>query len=139
MSTTIEAARHLALRVQTDDGRTRDDAWIDVLHRPVAKRLGEAAVIALGGTVVGILLLPVPLVHLFGAMFALATWWFAFRRARTSVVVTGAGGTCPYCGTEGRFYAGFGRAKYRLPMRSSCQKCSRALTLASLPGQGQPR
>jgi len=121
------------VRVRAADGTARDDGWVRVAHRPVAKRLGEAGLIAGGGTVAGVLLLPVPLVHIFGILFMLTTWWFAVQRARTSTVIVNAGGTCPRCATEGRFFVGFGRKRFRLPVATSCPSCAHALTLESLP------
>ena len=102
----------IPVRVRAADGTARDDGWIRVAHRPVAKRFGEAALIAGAGTLAGVLLLPVPLVHIFGILFMLTTWWFAVQRARTEHGVVSAGGTCPRCAKEGRFFVGFGRKRY---------------------------
>jgi hypothetical protein len=123
----------IAVRVRAADGTSRDDGWVRTAHRPFPARVGEGLMIAGGGTAVGVLLLPVPLVHLFGIMFALTTWWIALQRVRTDTVVVSVGGTCPHCGTTGTFYAGFGRKRYRLPISTSCPSCSHALSLEPLP------
>lgn len=121
------------VRVRAANGTTRDDGWVRTAHRPLPARIGEGALIAIGGTVVGALLLPIPLVHIFGVLFALSTWWFGFRRARTATVVLEAGGTCPRCGEVATFYSGFGRKRFRLPLSTSCPQYSHALSLEPLP------
>lgn len=123
----------LAVRIRGADGRARDDGWIDTGVRPLAARLSEACLIALGGTAVGAVLLLVPLVHLFGVMFALFMWGFAIRRARTRNVIVKAGGRCPGCGEPGAYFVGFGRQRFRLPISTSCPRCSRAISLEPLP------
>lgn len=121
------------VRIRAADGSFTDDGLVHLAHRPVSSRLREAAMIAGGGTVIGVLLLPVPLVHIFGLVFMFATWGFAFHRARTTVAVVDAGGTCPRCHKEVRFFVGFGRKRYRLPLSTSCPACSHALTLEARP------
>ena len=120
-------------RVRAANGLVRDDGWVRIAHRPLLARIGEGLLIAGGGTAVGVLLLPVPLVHLFGVLFALSTWWLGLRRAQTGTVVVSTGGTCPQCGEAGNFFAGFGRKRFRLPLSTSCPKCSHALTLEPAP------
>ena len=121
------------VRIQAANGATRDDGWVRIASRPSAARIGEGLLLALGGTAVGILLLPIPLVHLFGIMFALSTWWLGFRRATTARVVAGAGGTCPRCGKTGNFFVGFGRKRYGFPIATSCPHCAHRLALEA-PG-----
>jgi len=125
--------RPIAVRVRAADGTMRDDGWVRTAHRPFAARLGEGLVLAGAGTAIGVLLLPVPLVHIFGLLFMLSTWWFALQRVRAETVVVSVGGTCPRCDTTGTFFAGFGRKRYRLPISTSCPACSHALTLEQLP------
>ncbi len=131
MTTASEAAPR-PVRVRAADGTARDDGWVRVAHRPFAARLGEGVLIAGGGTAIGVLLLPIPLIHLFGIMFALTTWWFGLQRVRTDTVIVSVGGTCPRCGKAGAFFAGFGRKRFRLPISTSCPACSHALTLEAL-------
>ena len=132
MSTPDVAAR-VAVRVRAGDGTVRDDGWVDTAERPLVARSAEGALIAIGGSGVGVLLLPIPLVHLFGVIFAVSMWGLGFHRARTRTVVTGSGGTCPRCGTVGEFYSGFGRKRFRLPISTSCPHCSHGLSLEPLP------
>ncbi len=126
-------APRLTVRVRGVDGTSRDDGWVDTATRPLAARLGEAGLIALAGTAAGALLLPVPLVHLFGVMFAVSTWGFAIQRARTKVVLVRAGGTCPRCGEAAAYFVGFGRQRFRFPISTSCPHCAHALSLEPLP------
>lgn len=128
----------IAVRVRTSDGRTSDDGWIRVAHRPVARRVGGGLLLGLGGTAVGILLLPVPLIHLFGVMFALAAWGLGVKRALTPTTLVGAGGTCPNCGKKGDFYSGFGHQRIRYPISSSCSSCASQVRLEPLPTPGRP-
>jgi len=123
----------LRVRVRAADGSSNDSGWITTAHRPVGARIGEGALIAGGGIAIGILLLPIPLIHLFGIMFALTACWFGLQRARTATVVVSTGGTCPRCQKDGTFFAGFGRKRFRLPLSTSCPSCAHALTLESLP------
>jgi hypothetical protein len=137
--TDTTAEERIAVRVRAADGKSSDDGWVRTAHRPLLKRIGEGLLLAGGGTAVGVMLLPVPLVHIFGVVFALSTWWFGIRRALTDTVVTAVGGTCPHCQQEGTFYAGFGRKRFRLPISTSCPKCSHALTLEPLPANASSR
>jgi len=123
----------LNVRVRASDGTARDDGWIRTAERPLAARLGEGALIALGGTAAGVLLLPIPLIHLFGVIFAVSMWGLGFHRARTKTVVVEAGGTCPRCEKAGTYYVGFGRKRFRLPISTSCPHCANSLTLEPLP------
>ncbi len=132
MSDPSDSSR-LTVRVRGSAGRWRDDGWVDTAVRPLGARLGEASLLALGGTVVGAVLLLVPLVHLFGVVFALAMWAFAIRRIGTKTVLVKAGGTCPRCGEAGAYFVGFGRQRVRFPISTSCPRCSQALSLESLP------
>lgn len=132
MSAPPDASR-LTVRVRAANGASRNDGWVDTATRPLAARLGEAGLIALGGTAMGILLLPVPLVHLFGVVFAVSTWGFAIHRARTKVVLVRAGGTCPRCRETGAYFVGFGRQRFRFPISTSCPHCANALSLDLLP------
>jgi hypothetical protein len=132
MSAPGETAR-IAVRIRAADGTVRDDGWVRTVERPVAARIGEGALIALGGTAVGVLLLPIPLIHLFGVIFAVSMWGLGLHRARTRTVVVEAGGTCPRCEQAGTYYAGFGRKRFRLPISTSCPHCASSLSLEPLP------
>jgi hypothetical protein len=131
--TPLHEDARVAVRVRADDGTARDDGWVGTAERPLGARLGEGALIALGGTAIGVLLLPIPLIHLFGVIFAVSMWGMGLHRARTRTVIVATGGTCPRCGTPGQFYAGFGRKRFRLPISTSCPRCAHGLTLEPLP------
>jgi hypothetical protein len=139
VSATPGTGNQVPVRVRAANGIARDDGWVRTIDRPLLARLGEGGLLALGGTAVGILLLPIPLVHLFGAIFALFMWWLGIRRAGTRTVVLDAGGVCPRCGERAAFYVGFGRQRFRLPLSTSCPRCSRALSLEPLPGSAPGR
>jgi len=132
MSTPGERAR-VAVRIRGADGTASDDGWVETAERPLGARLRDGALIALGGTAVGILLLPIPLIHLFGVIFALSMWGLGVHQARSKTVVTGAGGTCPGCRKPGVFFSGFGRKRFKLPLATSCPNCARGLRLEPLP------
>ena len=123
----------VTVRVRGEDGSTRDDAWVDTADWPFRKRLRDAALLIVGGTVIGILLLPIPLIHLLGIFFALTCWGFAIARLRVSTVMTATGGVCPRCGTPEHFTSGMTRARFRLPYTTSCPKCSVRLRLERPP------
>jgi hypothetical protein len=102
-----------------------------------ARRIGEAALMVLAGAVVAVLLLPVPLIHLFGIGLFVTSLALAVRRIRTPLVIRSARGTCPHCGAEGAFFVGFGRRRLRFPVTTSCGKCAYPLTL-DRPGPSGP-
>lgn len=117
------------VRVRSEDGSVREDGWIEVAEWPLSRRLRDAGILVAVGTVVGLVLLPIPLIHLAGIIFALTCWTLAVLRLRVHTVLRAAGGTCPRCGAEQRFPTGFGRARYRLPYSTACGKCSVRLRL----------
>jgi uncharacterized protein (DUF983 family) len=81
-----------------------------------------------------VLLLPVPLVHLFGIAFFLGMAYLAVRRMLSRAVLHGARGVCPACGQEGRFFVGFGGRPFRLPVGTSCGACAIGLRLEAEEG-----
>ena len=131
----------ITVRVRGEDGSTRDDAWIETAEWPLRKRLRDAALLVAGGTLVGVLLLPIPLIHLMGIFFALACWGFAVSRLRVKTVLVAAGGACPRCGAPGNFTGGLTRARFRLPYTTSCPKCSVRLRLERpvIPSDHEPQ
>ena len=123
----------IPVAVAAENGARGLQAWIRRGELPLSQRLREAGMFLLIGVVAGGLFLLVPLIHLMGVFILLGAIVFAVKRLRRSEVIVGAGGTCPGCGREGRFYIGFGRRAFGLPAAASCKACGLALTLLSLP------
>jgi hypothetical protein len=100
-----------------------------VEHPSRGRRLREAALMVLGGAILAVALLPVPIIHLVGIGLFLTILVLAVRRVRAPAVIRSAHGTCPKCGAEGAFFVGFGRKQLRLPLSTSCGTCAYPLTL----------
>src|ERR1051325_11601390 len=81
---------------------------IEYARPGLRRRLWKAGALFGIGLVCGVLLLPIPLIHLFGIMFFLAMSGLAARRLVSGTVLKGAHGRCPSCQTEGRLFVGFG-------------------------------
>lgn len=102
------------------------------------RRLGKAALTFVVGLVVGVLLLPVPLIHLFGVIFFLAMAVLAVRRLAIPAVVHSAEGRCPSCQAEGPLFVGLGGRRLAFPIRTTCSRCHVGLDLDSAdPGIGR--
>jgi ribosomal protein S27AE len=87
------------------------------------QRLRAAAGIFGLGLVVGVLLLPIPLLHLVGLMVFLASTVFAVKRLRVRAVVERVRGGCPSCGAQTSFFVGAGHMAARWPLSSQCGAC----------------
>ncbi len=94
-------------------------------------RVAGAAKVLGAGLVLAAVVLPIPLVHLFAIPVVAVSLVLAARRLWTGEVVARAEGKCPSCGQIGRFYVGFGRQRFRLPIATSCAACASALTLSA--------
>lgn len=123
------AIHHAAIRIVSVSGRSGGTGTIEFAQPSLGHRMGQAVLLFLVGVVVGALLLPVPLIHLFGIFFFLAMTGLATKRLLTRRVLRGASGTCPACGQEGRFFVGFGSRGLRLPIRTNCNHCQIGLHL----------
>lgn len=110
-------------------GRAPAEGWVELEDLPLRRRMVRAGRTVAIGLVVGLLFLPVPLIHLFGVFVFLATVGLAVRQLRTVRVLVRAGGVCPGCGAEGTFFVGFGGGRFRLPLATSCRQCAMALAL----------
>jgi ribosomal protein S27AE len=108
-----------------------------VEHPSRGRRVREAGLMVLGGALLAVVLLPVPIIHLVGVGLFLTILVLAVRRVRAPAVIRSAHGTCPKCGAEGAFFVGFGRKQLRLPISTSCGRCAYPLTLAR-PDQTAP-
>ena len=123
--------RAIPVRVVARSGGSSNDGRLVIADRPLGVRLREAAVLVAAGLAGGILLLPIPLVHLFGITFAIACLVMAVGRLRTTRVVTQASGTCPRCGHAGQFPLGAWKRAFALPFSTGCGKCGVPLTVQS--------
>ena len=98
-------------------------------HPSRGRRVREAILMVLGGAVLAVVLLPVPIIHLVGIGLFLTISVLAVRRVGAPAVIRSAHGTCPRCHAEGPFFVGFGRKRLQLPITTSCGKCAFPLTL----------
>ena len=120
----------LPARVRAVNGQSRSDAWIQRRALSLRQRLVEAGRLVALGLLVGGGLLFIPLVHLFGLIFALTLSGLAAIRLRAAAVLEAAGGTCPRCGQPGTFFVGFGRRRFQWPVKATCGACGVELMLS---------
>lgn len=120
------------VRVRAINGQVGDDAWIRHRLIPLRQRAVEAGKFFGIGLAGGAVFLVVPLIHLLGILFALVMLGIAIARVRATAVVDAAGGICPRCKHDGRFFVGLGHRRFRLPMDASCEQCGTELTLHPL-------
>lgn len=120
---------HAAISIASVSGRTGGIGAIEFAQPSLGHRLSRAAGIFVVGVVCGVLLLPVPLIHLFGIFFFVAMTGIAAKRVMTRRVLKGASGTCPACGGEGRFFVGFGGRGLKFPIATHCKHCQVELHL----------
>lgn len=119
----------IEVQVAGRSGSDRSPGWVEVEELSLGRRVARAGRIVLIGLVIGLVFLPIPLIHLFGVMVFLASLVLALHRFRTRRAVRGAGGHCPGCGQEATFFVGLGTSRFRLPISTSCRHCAMALTL----------
>jgi hypothetical protein len=123
------ARYRLPVRIRSQDGRTGGFGAVAYARPAFRRRLGKAALTFLMGLVVGVLVLPVPLIHLFGVIFFLAMSVLAIRRLATRAVLDSAEGRCPSCQAEGPLFVGLGGRRFAFPIRTSCPRCHVRLDL----------
>jgi len=117
------------ISIASVSGKTGGSGTIEFAQPSLGHRLSRAALLFLVGAVCGALLLPVPLIHLFGIFFFVAMTGLAAKRVMTRRVLKGASGTCPACGSEGRFFVGFGGRGLKFPITTHCKHCQVGLRL----------
>lgn len=117
------------VHITSVSGRAGGTGTIEFAQPSLGHRLSRAALLFLVGVVCGTLLLPVPLIHLFGIFFFLVMTGLAARRVMTRRVLKGASGTCPACGAEGRFFVGLGGRGVKFPIATHCKHCQVGLRL----------
>lgn len=119
----------IEVQVAGRSGSDRSPGWVEVDELSLGRRIRLAGRTALIGLGLGLVFLPIPLIHLFGVMVFIGSLVLAVRRFQTRRAIRGAGGSCPGCHQEGSFFVGLGTSRFRLPISTSCRHCAMALTL----------
>ena len=127
------------VRIRAQDGKEGGAGEISYARPGLRRRLWKSGLLFLVGLVCGVLLLPIPLIHLFGVMFFLAMSGLAARRLISGTVLKDARGRCPSCHAEGSWFVGFGGRRLAFPVVTSCPRCSVRLELEpATPGGAGP-
>ena len=121
--------QRLPVTIRAQDGQSGGAGEVLVGKPPFRRRLWKAGVLFLLGAGIGGLLLPVPVIHLFGILFFLGMSGLAARRLISRTVLKAARGTCPSCRAEGEFFIGMGARPLRFPVASTCPHCHIGLEL----------
>ncbi len=122
-------ATRVPLELREWQSGPRGDAEATVAQLTPGRRLLRASVPLGLAALLALALLPVPLMHLAGIpILGVGLYWMA-RNARAREVFLSASGTCPGCRSATNLFVGFGRAPYRLPVKTSCESCGRGLIL----------
>ena len=95
----------------------------DLIERPLRDRLRQSLLIFGAGLVIGLVFLPVPLIHLFGLLAAIIASAIAVRRFGVRTLVARASGRCPSCEANTTFFMAGGLRAARWPLTSSCSAC----------------
>lgn len=119
----------LPVTISAIDGRTGSQGEVEFVRPPLKRRLWKAGGLFLIGLAGGVLLLPIPLIHLVGLVFFLTLTGLAVRRLLSREILKTATGHCPACGAPGEYFAGFGGRRLSFPIVTSCPRCNIELTL----------
>ncbi len=119
----------VAVHIRSRDGRAGGRGEIAFARPSFGRRLRKAGLLFLVGLACGALLLPVPLIHLFGIMFFLGMFGLAAKRLVSRKVLKEAHGQCPSCRTDGPYYVGMGGRRLAFPIVTSCPHCHVGLEL----------
>jgi hypothetical protein len=95
----------------------------ELFERPLRDRLRQSALIFGAGLVVGLVFLPIPLIHLFGLLAAAIASVVAVRRFRVRTLVVRATGRCPACDADTSFFMAGGLRAARWPLTTTCSAC----------------
>lgn len=131
----------LPVSISAIDGRAGSQGGVEFVRPPLRRRLWKAGLLFLAGVAGGMLLLPIPLVHIAGLAFFLALAFLAGRRLLSREILKAASGHCPACGAPGEYFVGFGGRRLSFPIVTSCPRCNIELTLRSTtpPTVASPR
>lgn len=103
-------------------------ATTEVRTLSAPERLRRAALAPALGVGVALIVLPIPIVHLFVPPLALIGGVaVGVRRLGQRELFVSVRGTCPCCGTEQSF--GLSGARYRVPQELKCRSCLQLLQL----------
>jgi hypothetical protein len=123
--------------IQSQDGHGGERGMVTFARPGLGRRLLGAGVCFLIGLGVGVLLLPVPLIHLFGVMFFLGMSGLALKRLATGRVLKSAWGRCPSCHAEQALFVGLGGRRAKFPVATTCPACHVGLDLFPLASGAQ--
>ena len=109
-------------------GHPPTEGHVVVRTLDVRDRIMRAGAVAVGGLVLALVALPIPLVHfvLVPAALLLGLGWAVVRLGQREIFAS-AEGVCPFCGTDQRL--GIAGRVFRLPRRVYCRQCRRELDL----------
>ena len=78
---------------------------------------------------VGLVLLPIPLIHFAGVGVFVACLGIGIWRLQPGPRVRAVEGPCPRCGHEQRYWIGLNLGPVGLPRATSCESCTNDLTI----------
>jgi len=119
----------VAVQIRAQNGAAGGSGEVEYARPSLRRRTWKAGVLFVVGLGCGVLLLPVPLIHLFGAAFFLAMSALAARRLISRNVLKRAHGRCPSCNAKGPYFVGFGGRRLAFPIVTSCPQCHVSLEL----------
>jgi hypothetical protein len=130
----------IPVTISAIDGHAGGQGNVEFVRPPFKRRLWKGGVLLLIGLGGGVLLLPIPLIHILGVVFFLTLTGLAVRRLLSRQVVKAASGHCPACGAPGEYFVGVGGRRLSFPIVTSCPRCSIELTLrpTTLPAGVSP-
>jgi len=123
------STRSVPVQIQASNGGPPGHGEAIVHDSPLGERLQRAGVVLLIGLACGLLILPIPLVHLFILLVLPVAAVIAVKRLRARVTLESARGVCPNCGESGQYFVGVGWRAFRLPVATSCPSCGMLLRL----------
>jgi len=117
------------VRIRAENGGVAGSGEVEYAKPSLGRRARKAGALILVGLGCGLLLLPIPLIHLFGVIFFLVMCALAARRLSSRNVLKSARGRCPSCNAVGTYFVGFGGRRLAFPIVTSCPRCHISLEL----------